>query len=129
MLANTVDGKVRSTALSRWSQFVALTVSQLNGRQSFVISKVSKHDTHKLVLKWFMQVFYGSGDNGLPGSYPCWYSSIFVSSSPSRLPAESSTSGLRPNLDSQLSCIPSPSESARFKLATSSSSPHPTVKQ
>ena len=33
-LANTVDGKVRSTALSRWSQFVALTVGQLNGRQS-----------------------------------------------------------------------------------------------
>ena len=29
-LANTVDGKVRSTALSRWSQFVALTVGQLN---------------------------------------------------------------------------------------------------
>lgn len=33
-LANDVDGKVRSTALSRWSQFVALTVGQLNGRQS-----------------------------------------------------------------------------------------------
>ena len=33
-LANTVDGKVRSTALSRWSQFVALTVGQLSGRQS-----------------------------------------------------------------------------------------------
>jgi len=33
-LANTVDGKVRSTALSRWSQFVALTVGQLNGRKS-----------------------------------------------------------------------------------------------
>jgi len=33
-LANTVDGKVRSTALSRWSQFVALAVGQLNGRQS-----------------------------------------------------------------------------------------------
>jgi len=33
-LANLVDGKVRSTALSRWSQFVALTVGQLNGRQS-----------------------------------------------------------------------------------------------
>lgn len=33
-LANTVDGKVRSTAVSRWSQFVALTVGQLNGRQS-----------------------------------------------------------------------------------------------
>jgi transposase len=33
-LANSVDGKVRSTALSRWSQFVALTVGQLNGRQS-----------------------------------------------------------------------------------------------
>ncbi len=33
-LANLVDGKVRTTALSRWSQFVALTVGQLNGRQS-----------------------------------------------------------------------------------------------
>jgi putative transposase len=33
-LANTVDGRVRSTALSRWSQFVALTVGQLGGRQS-----------------------------------------------------------------------------------------------
>lgn len=33
-LANQVDGKVKSTALSRWSQFVALTVGQLNGRQS-----------------------------------------------------------------------------------------------
>jgi putative transposase len=33
-LANSVDGNVRSTALSRWSQFVALTVGQLNGRQS-----------------------------------------------------------------------------------------------
>ena len=33
-LANTAGGRVRSTALSRWSQFVALTVGQLNGRQS-----------------------------------------------------------------------------------------------
>jgi len=33
-LANSVDGKVRNTALSRWSQFVALTVGQLNGRKS-----------------------------------------------------------------------------------------------
>jgi len=33
-LAYSVDGKVRSTALSRWSQFVALTVGQLNGRKS-----------------------------------------------------------------------------------------------
>ena len=32
-LANDVDGKVRSSALSRWSQFVALSVGQLNGRQ------------------------------------------------------------------------------------------------
>ena len=33
-LANSTDGKVRSTAMSRWSQFVALSVGQLNGRQS-----------------------------------------------------------------------------------------------
>lgn len=33
-LANCVDGKVRSTSLTRWSQFVALAVGQLNGRQS-----------------------------------------------------------------------------------------------
>lgn len=33
-LANTVDGKTRSTALTRWTQFVALTVGQLSGRQS-----------------------------------------------------------------------------------------------
>lgn len=33
-LANSVDGQVRSTALSRWSQFTALAVGQLNGRQS-----------------------------------------------------------------------------------------------
>ena len=33
-LANRIDGKVWSTALSRWCQFVALTVGQLNGRQS-----------------------------------------------------------------------------------------------
>lgn len=33
-LANDVDGKVRSTSMSRWSQFVALSVGQLNGRQS-----------------------------------------------------------------------------------------------
>lgn len=33
-LANTVDGKVRSSAMSRWSQFIALSVGQLNGRQS-----------------------------------------------------------------------------------------------
>lgn len=33
-LANRVDGKTRSTALTRWSQFVALAVGQLNSRQS-----------------------------------------------------------------------------------------------
>ena len=33
-LANQIDGQVRSTALSRWSQFLALTVGQLSGRQS-----------------------------------------------------------------------------------------------
>ena len=33
-LANDIDGKVRSSAMSRWSQFVALSVGQLNGRQS-----------------------------------------------------------------------------------------------
>ncbi|MBI3187604.1 MAG: DUF4372 domain-containing protein, partial [Gammaproteobacteria bacterium] len=33
-LANQVDGKVRSTSLTRWSQFIALTVGQLNGRRS-----------------------------------------------------------------------------------------------
>ena len=33
-LANDVDGKVRTTAMTRWSQFVALSVGQLNGRQS-----------------------------------------------------------------------------------------------
>jgi transposase len=33
-VANTVDGKVRSTALSRWSQFVALAVGQISGRRS-----------------------------------------------------------------------------------------------
>jgi putative transposase len=33
-LANIVDGKVRSTAMSRWSQFIALAVGQLNGRKS-----------------------------------------------------------------------------------------------
>jgi Domain of unknown function (DUF4372) len=33
-LANRIDGKVRSTAMTRWSQFVALTIGQLNGRQS-----------------------------------------------------------------------------------------------
>lgn len=33
-VANGVDGKVRSTALSRWSQFTALLVGQLSGRQS-----------------------------------------------------------------------------------------------
>jgi len=33
-LANEVDGKVRSSALSRWSQFVALAVGQIGGRQS-----------------------------------------------------------------------------------------------
>jgi hypothetical protein len=33
-LANAVDGKVRSTAMSRWSQFMALTVGQLSGRSS-----------------------------------------------------------------------------------------------
>jgi Transposase DDE domain/Domain of unknown function (DUF4372) len=33
-LANSIDGKVRSTAMTRWSQFVALTIGQLNGRQS-----------------------------------------------------------------------------------------------
>jgi transposase len=33
-LANSIDGKVRSTAMTRWSQFVALAVGQLNGRQS-----------------------------------------------------------------------------------------------
>lgn len=33
-LANTVDGKVRSSSMTRWSQFVALTVGQLNGRKS-----------------------------------------------------------------------------------------------
>lgn len=33
-LANEVDGKIRSTALSRWSQFVSLSVGQLHGRQS-----------------------------------------------------------------------------------------------
>ena len=33
-LANRVDGKIRSTALTRWSQFTALAVGQLNGRRS-----------------------------------------------------------------------------------------------
>ena len=33
-LANQVDGQVRNTALGRWSQFLALTVGQLSGRQS-----------------------------------------------------------------------------------------------
>ena len=33
-LANQIDGQVRSTALSRWSHFLALTVGQLSGRQS-----------------------------------------------------------------------------------------------
>jgi putative transposase len=33
-LANHVDGKRRSDALSRWSQFVALTIGQLGGRRS-----------------------------------------------------------------------------------------------
>jgi hypothetical protein len=33
-LANTVDGKVRSSSMTRWSQFVALAVGQLNGRKS-----------------------------------------------------------------------------------------------
>jgi len=33
-LANQVDGKVKATALSRWSQFAALTIGQLSGRQS-----------------------------------------------------------------------------------------------
>ena len=32
--ANRVDGKRRSDALSRWSQFVALTIGQLGGRRS-----------------------------------------------------------------------------------------------
>ncbi len=32
--ANQCDGKRRSDALSRWSQFVALTMGQLGGRQS-----------------------------------------------------------------------------------------------
>ena len=31
--ANRVDGKRRSDALSRWSQFVALTIGQLGDRQ------------------------------------------------------------------------------------------------
>ena len=33
-LANRHDGKRRSDALSRWSQFVALTIGQLGGRRS-----------------------------------------------------------------------------------------------
>ena len=33
-LANDYDGKRRSDALSRWSQFVALTIGQLGGRRS-----------------------------------------------------------------------------------------------
>ena len=33
-VANQVDGEVKASALSRWSQFVALTVGQLSGRQS-----------------------------------------------------------------------------------------------
>ena len=33
-LANQIDGKVRSTALTRWNQFTALAVGQLNGRRS-----------------------------------------------------------------------------------------------
>jgi len=33
-LANRYDGKRRSDALSRWSQFVALTIGQLGGRRS-----------------------------------------------------------------------------------------------
>ena len=32
--ANEVDGRRRSDALSRWSQFVALAIGQLSGRQS-----------------------------------------------------------------------------------------------
>ena len=33
-LANCVDGKIKNTALSRWSQFLALSAAQLSGRKS-----------------------------------------------------------------------------------------------
>jgi hypothetical protein len=33
-LANSIDGKIRSTAMTRWSQLVGLTIGQLNVRQS-----------------------------------------------------------------------------------------------
>jgi hypothetical protein len=49
-LANTVDGKVRATALSRWSQFVTLTVGQLTSLQSLRDIEsclLTQHHLHK----------------------------------------------------------------------------------
>ena len=51
-LANCYDGKRRSDALSRWSQFVALTIGQLGGRRSLrdIESTIHSQGRHRYHL-------------------------------------------------------------------------------
>jgi putative transposase len=51
-LANHYDGKRRSDALSRWSQFVALTIGQLGGRRSLrdIESTIHTQERHRYHL-------------------------------------------------------------------------------
>jgi len=51
-LANRYDGKRRSDALSRWSQFVALTIGQLGGRRSLrdIESTIHSQGRHRYHL-------------------------------------------------------------------------------
>ena len=60
--ANTVDGRVRSTALSRLSQFVELTVGQLNGRQSLAEIVQVKDNVIRTVKMWQADKVLGDND-------------------------------------------------------------------
>ncbi len=79
-LANQHDGKRRSDALSRWSQFVALSVAQLAGRNSlrdieFTLHSQSSHRYH-LGSQTVSRSALGRANEALDYRF---YSSLFAS--------------------------------------------------
>ena len=68
--ANRVDGKRRSDALSRWSQFVALTIGQLGGRRSLrdIEATVRSQGVHGEFVFTQVQVCEKALDNAIASS-------------------------------------------------------------